>query len=94
MTDCLIIFNERDEPVIAGTNVSVAAILEELSADQSMEDICAYYDITREQAHAALAYAETSLPHSQMDAMLSSITSDYDSEDDELDYSLLSACMC
>ena len=93
MQNSLIVFDEKDEPVIEGTGISVAAILERLDAGDTIEDICRDYELTREQAHTALQYAERSLPHSQMDEMLHTIEDEAEN-DDELDYSLLSSCMC
>jgi uncharacterized protein (DUF433 family) len=93
MQNTLIVFDEKDEPVIEGTGISVAAILEGLDAGDTVEDISNNYDLTRQQIHAALQYAERSLPHSQMDEMLHVIAEEAE-EEDELDYSLLSSCMC
>lgn len=80
--------NLKDEPIIAGTDITVACILEELCSDDSIDKICNEHHLTREQVHAALSYAEMNLPQSNhlkaLDSMLNDAT-----PDDGLDYSLL-----
>jgi uncharacterized protein (DUF433 family) len=88
MQNCLIELNMRDEPVITGTGVTVACVLESLSSDDSIEKICSEHHLSKEQVHAALSYAEMTLPHSKhyktLDLMLKVAV-----PDDGLDYSLL-----
>jgi uncharacterized protein (DUF433 family) len=76
MQTCLIELNSGDEPVISGTGVTVAAILERLCSDDSVEKICSDHHLTKEQVHAALSYAEMILPRSKHFMALDS-TRDY-----------------
>src|SRR3954449_11371004 len=84
----LIVLNFSDEPVITGTGVTVARILERLSSDDTIDKICCDYHLTKEQVHAALSYAEMNLAHSEhykaFDKLLSHAASN-----DDLDYSML-----
>lgn len=52
------------KPVIVGTRITVEFLLESLAAGESIGDIVAEYPVTREDVHAALAYAARSL-HSE-----------------------------
>lgn len=45
------------KPVIAGTRVPVALVLGQLATGVPEAEICADYDLTQEQIHAALRYA-------------------------------------
>ncbi|MCI0589834.1 MAG: DUF433 domain-containing protein [Planctomycetes bacterium] len=45
------------KPVIAGTRVPVAAVVEELSEGATVEEVCREYDLAPEDVRAALAYA-------------------------------------
>ncbi len=45
------------KPVIAGTRVTVAVVVEELAAGTTVEDVCRQYDLAAEDVRAALAYA-------------------------------------
>ena len=45
------------QPVIRGTRVPVAVILDEMAAGTTMEDIAREYRVTREDLRAALRYA-------------------------------------
>jgi uncharacterized protein (DUF433 family) len=45
------------KPVIAGTRVPVALVLGQLAGGVAEAEICAEYDLTREQIQAALRYA-------------------------------------
>jgi uncharacterized protein (DUF433 family) len=50
------------KPVIKGTRITVELILEKLSCGEAIEDILvAYPHITREDIHAALAFAAHNL---------------------------------
>jgi uncharacterized protein (DUF433 family) len=50
------------KPVIKGTRITVEQILENLAANSSIDDVLtAHPHITREQIHAALAFAAESL---------------------------------
>jgi len=88
MQTCLIELNSGDEPVISGTCVTVATILERLCSDDSVEKICSDHHITKEQVHAALSYAEMNLPRSKHFMALDSTLGDIRSGEG-LDYSLL-----
>jgi uncharacterized protein (DUF433 family) len=44
------------KPVIAGTRTPVAAILGQLAAGVSAQEVCAEYDLTKPQIRAALRY--------------------------------------
>ncbi|HEY3354064.1 MAG TPA: DUF433 domain-containing protein [Polyangia bacterium] len=48
---------QHGKPVIRGTRVPVARILAELAGGMSFEDVQRDYEVTREDIHAALAYA-------------------------------------
>jgi uncharacterized protein (DUF433 family) len=45
------------KPVIAGTRVPVAVVLDHLGAGMPEAEICREYDLTAEQVRAALRYA-------------------------------------
>ncbi|MGH7151286.1 MAG: DUF433 domain-containing protein, partial [Planctomycetota bacterium] len=45
------------KPVIAGTRVSVAVIVQELAAGATVEEVCRPYDLVSDDVRAALAYA-------------------------------------
>ena len=45
------------QPVIKGTRVPVAVILDEMAAGTTMEDIAREYGVTREDVRAVLRYA-------------------------------------
>jgi len=45
------------QPVIKGTRVPVAVILDEMAAGTTMEDIAREYRVTREDLRAVLRYA-------------------------------------
>lgn len=45
------------KPVIAGTRVPVAVVVEELAAGATADDVCRQYDLAPEDVRAALAYA-------------------------------------
>lgn len=85
----LIVLNFREEPVITGTDVTVARILERLSSDDTIDKICNDYRLTKEQVHAALSYAEMHLVQSEQYKVLDSLLNGAAPDDDELDYSLL-----
>jgi uncharacterized protein (DUF433 family) len=88
MQNYLIELNSRDEPTIKSTEVTVAHILERLDSGDSIEKICIEDNLTREQVHAALSYAEMTLPQHKLNQALYPTLKDAGSED-ELDYSLL-----
>jgi uncharacterized protein (DUF433 family) len=48
---------QHGKPVIAGTRVPVARILDGLAAGMTMDEVGAEYDVTVEDVRAALAYA-------------------------------------
>lgn len=55
------------QPVIKGTRVSVAAVLEQLSADESWEAILrGYPELTRADIQAVLDYARHCVLHTQV----------------------------
>lgn len=45
------------KPVITGTRVPVTLVLGQLTAGESIESVCANYEITPEQVRAAIGYA-------------------------------------
>lgn len=45
------------KPVIEGTRLPVAVVVGQLASGMSVEEICAEYDLTKEQVQAALRYA-------------------------------------
>jgi len=45
------------KPVIAGTRVTVAVVVEELAAGETVEEVCRQYALAPEDVRAALAYA-------------------------------------
>lgn len=45
------------KPTIAGTRIPVVVILGALAAGDTMETLCEEYELTPEQAHAAVDYA-------------------------------------
>ena len=48
---------QHGKPVIAGTRVPVARILDGLAGGMSVEDVVAEYGVTADDVRAALAYA-------------------------------------
>lgn len=88
MQDCTIVSNSTDTPVITGTDITVAYILESLCLDESIDTICRDHHLTREQVHAALSYAERNLSQSKHYKTLDSILEGR-TYDGGLDYSLL-----
>jgi uncharacterized protein (DUF433 family) len=58
------------KPVIKGTRIPVAAILEQISEGEAWEKIRANYpELTREDIQAALLYARASLEHAELKAI-------------------------
>jgi uncharacterized protein (DUF433 family) len=58
------------KPVIKGTRIPVAVILEQISEGESWEKIRANYpELTREDIQAALLYARASLEHAELKAI-------------------------
>ncbi len=92
MQDCLIALNGRNQSIIAGTDVTVAYILERLSSGDSIDDICRDKRLTPEQVRAAVLFAELDIPHYALDRILHPELNP-SAPDRELDYSLLSAYM-
>jgi uncharacterized protein (DUF433 family) len=45
------------KPCVAGTRVDVATVVGDLAAGESMDDVQAAYQLTRDQVMAALRYA-------------------------------------
>ncbi len=55
------------QPVIKGTRISVAALLEQLEEGESWEPILrGYPELTRADIRAALAYARQSILHTEL----------------------------
>ena len=55
------------KPVIKGTRIPVAVILEQISEGETWEKIRANYpELTREDIQAALLYARASLEHAEL----------------------------
>ncbi len=58
------------KPVIKGTRIPVAVILEQIAEGESWENILAGYpELKKEDIHAALYYAKTSLDHTEFEAI-------------------------
>jgi uncharacterized protein (DUF433 family) len=58
------------KPVIRGTRIPVAVILEQISEGETWEKIRANYpELTREDIRAALLYARASLEHAELKAI-------------------------
>jgi uncharacterized protein (DUF433 family) len=58
------------KPVIKGTRIPVAVILEQISEGESWDKICASYpELAREDIQAALLYARASLEHAELKAV-------------------------
>jgi uncharacterized protein (DUF433 family) len=58
------------KPVIRGTRIPVAVILEQIAEGESWEAILTGYpELTREDIHAALYYARASLDHTEFEAI-------------------------
>jgi len=58
------------KPVVKGTRIPVAVILEQLAEGASWEKILeGYPELTREDIHAAISYARASLDHTELKAM-------------------------
>jgi uncharacterized protein (DUF433 family) len=57
------------KPVIKGTRIPVTVILEQIAEGESWEAILAGYpELTREDMHAALSYARTSVDHTEFES--------------------------
>jgi uncharacterized protein (DUF433 family) len=55
------------QPVIKGTRISVAALLEQLAEGESWDSILGGYpELTRADIQAALAYARQSILHTEL----------------------------
>jgi uncharacterized protein (DUF433 family) len=58
------------KPVIKGTRIPVAVILEQIAEGESWESILdGYPELTKEDIHAALLYAKASLDHSKLESI-------------------------
>ena len=58
------------KPVIRGTRIPVAVILEQIAEGESWEAILTGYpELTREDIYAALYYARASLDHTEFEAI-------------------------
>lgn len=57
------------QPVVKGTRISVATILEQLAGDESWDSLLrGYPELTREDVQAALHYARHSILHTEITA--------------------------
>ncbi len=57
------------QPVVKGTRISVAALLEQLAADESWDSILrGYPELTRAHIQAVLDYARHSILHTEIAA--------------------------
>ena len=57
------------QPVIKGTRISVAVILEQLAGEESWDLLLrGYPELTRDDIHAALEYARHSILHTEITA--------------------------
>jgi uncharacterized protein (DUF433 family) len=55
------------QPVIKGTRISVAAILEQLAGDDSWDSLLrGYPELTRDDIQAALQYAQHAIVHTEI----------------------------
>ncbi|HUY75418.1 MAG TPA: DUF433 domain-containing protein [Ktedonobacterales bacterium] len=54
------------KPVITGTRVMASQIVGHLAAGDTIETVCAAYDLTPEQVHAALGYAAQRLAEDEV----------------------------
>jgi uncharacterized protein (DUF433 family) len=58
------------KPVIKGTRIPVTVILEQIAEGESWESILGGYpELTKEDIHAALMYAKSSLDHSDLETI-------------------------
>jgi uncharacterized protein (DUF433 family) len=58
------------QPVIKGTRIPVAAILEQLAVDESWDSLLrGYPELTRDDVQAALEYARDSILHTEITAL-------------------------
>jgi uncharacterized protein (DUF433 family) len=58
------------QPVIKGTRIPVATILEQLADDESWDSLLRGYPaLTRDDIHAALEYARRSILHTEITAL-------------------------
>jgi uncharacterized protein (DUF433 family) len=58
------------QPVIKGTRISVATILEQLALDESWDSLLrGYPELTRDDVQAALEYARHSILHTEITAL-------------------------
>lgn len=58
------------QPVIKGTRISVAVILEQLAAGESWDSLLrGYPELTREDIRAALDYARQAILHTEFSAL-------------------------
>lgn len=95
MQNSLIELNLNDQPAITGTDVTVVGLLEELDLGESIEHICCEHQLTKEQVHAALSYAEMNLLRPRLARVPYTLPASANDDtfgeniDDELDYLLL-----
>ena len=55
-------------PVIKGTRIPIAVILDQLTEDESQDNLLAGYpELTKEDIRAALRYARLSLEHTEVE---------------------------
>jgi uncharacterized protein (DUF433 family) len=58
------------QPVIKGTRIPVATVLEQLAEDESWDSLLrGYPELTREDVHAALQYARHCILHTEIEAL-------------------------
>jgi uncharacterized protein (DUF433 family) len=58
------------QPVIKGTRISVATILEQLATDESWDSLLrGYPELTRDDIQSALEYARDSILHTEITAL-------------------------
>ena len=56
-------------PVIEGTRVPVDMVVGKLAGGMTTEEVCAEYELAREDVHAALSYAANVLAQEQVRAV-------------------------
>lgn len=91
MQNQLIELHEGTEPVIAGTAITVASVLEELTIGDSIADICSEHHLTREQVRAAWLYGEMHLPRAKYGEVCYPIPGEVAAPDEGLDYGQLAS---
>jgi len=56
-------------PIVEGTRVPVELVIGKLAGGMTIEEVCAEYELAREDVHAALSYAANVLAQEQVRAV-------------------------